>query len=390
MIWFALFVGTAGVFADMYTTQAILPVLGRAFGLAPAVAGLTVSSVVLAVAAGSLVAGPLSDRIGRKPVIVGASALLVVPTLLCGLAPSFGILVALRALQGLLMPGLTSVMIVYVNEQFAVNRRGTAMGIYVSGQVLGGLLARFASAMLTGLLDWRRALIFFALPTAAGALALGRYLPAVPPARGHLGARWSDVGAHLRNRRLLALCVIGFALFFGFIGTFTYLPYYLTGAPFHVPQSSLGLVYLIWGMGVFSPVAGTLAVRIGRRRAIAGSLTLACCGMLITLMPSLPAIVCGLALLALGMFTAIPSVNLLIGEVTTAARGTASALYLCCYYIGGSIGAVVPGLAWERWAWPGVIALCLAMALLALGANGLAARGARQQISAPADLPVEA
>ena len=103
MIWFALFVGTAGVFADMYTTQAILPVLGRVFRLTPAAAGLTVSAVVLAVAAGSLVAGPLSDRIGRKPVIVGASALLVMPTLLCGLAPSFGVLVALRALQGLLM-----------------------------------------------------------------------------------------------------------------------------------------------------------------------------------------------------------------------------------------------------------------------------------------------
>ena len=83
-VWIALFLGTAGVFADMYTTQAILPVLGRAFELPPATAGLTVSAAVLAVAAGSLIAGPLSDRIGRKPVIVGASGLLVVPTLLCG------------------------------------------------------------------------------------------------------------------------------------------------------------------------------------------------------------------------------------------------------------------------------------------------------------------
>ncbi len=368
--WIALFLGTAGVFADMYTTQAILPVLGRAFGLSPAAAGLTVSAVVLSVAGGSLVAGPLSDRIGRKPVIVGSAALLVLPTLLCGLAPAFGLLVALRAVQGLLMPGLTSVMIVYVNEQFEPRQRGAAMGVYVSGQVLGGLLARFASATLTGLWGWRAALLFFAAPTAAGALVLGRYLPGAPrPLRGHLGARWADVGAHLRNPRLLAVCAIGFSLFFGFIGTFTYLPYYLTAPPFRIPPASLGLVYLIWGMGIFSPVAGALAGRVGRPRAIAISLGLACAGMVVTLVPSLPVIVVGLSLLALGMFTAIPSVNLLIGEVTTAAKGTASAIYLCCYYLSGSVGAVVPGLAWERFAWPGVIALCLGMALLALLAD---------------------
>jgi MFS transporter, YNFM family, putative membrane transport protein len=393
-VWIALFLGTAGVFADMYTTQAILPVLGRAFDLPPATAGLTVSAVVLAVAAGSLIAGPLSDRIGRKPVIVGASALLVVPTLLCGLAPTFGLLVAFRALQGLLMPGLTSVMIVYVNERFAVRWRGTAMGIYVGGQVLGGLLARGASATLTALFDWRRALMFFALPTAGGALALGLYLPKAPcPHHGHQDARWldrpfpqeprgpslwDDVATHLRNGRLLATCAIGFALFFGFIGTFTYVPYYLTAAPFCVPQGSLGLVYLVWATGIFSPVAGALAGRMGRLRTIAGSLGLACLGMLLTLIPSLPVIVLGLGLLALGMFTAIPGVNLLIGEVTTVARGTASALYLCCYYIGGSIGAVAPGLAWQHFAWPGVIMLCLCLALAALAADGAMARSAHR------------
>lgn len=377
--WIALCLGTAGVFADMYTTQAILPVLGRDFGLAPAVTGLTISAVVLAVAGGSLIAGPLSDRIGRKPVMVGASALLVVPTLLCGLAPTFGSLVFFRALQGLLMPGLTSVAIVYVNEQFPPRQRGAAMGVYVGGQVLGGLLARGASAALTGLLSWHYALAFFALPTAAGAVVLARYLPASPrPKQGHLGVRWADVGVHLRNRRLLATCAIGFTLFFGFIGTFTYVPYYLTARPFLLPPASLGFIYLVWATGVFSPLAGAWSMRVGRHRAIAASLGLACAGMLITLVPSLPIIVLGLALLAVGMFTAIPSVNLLIGEVTTVAKGTASAIYLCCYYLGGSVGAVVPGLAWERRGWPGVIALCLAMALLALAADATMVRARRR------------
>src|SRR2546423_12147514 len=96
-VWIALFLGTAGVFADMYTTQAILPVLGRAFDLPPATAGLTVSAVVLAVAAGSLIAGPPSDRRRREAGILGARALLVGPTPPVGLAPAVGPPLAFRA-----------------------------------------------------------------------------------------------------------------------------------------------------------------------------------------------------------------------------------------------------------------------------------------------------
>src|SRR5579864_8481142 len=82
-----LLLAPAFVFANMYTTQAILPVFSTDFQISAPTAGLTVSLLVLAVAIGSLFYGPLSDRIGRKPVMVGISFLVIVPTLLCGLAP---------------------------------------------------------------------------------------------------------------------------------------------------------------------------------------------------------------------------------------------------------------------------------------------------------------
>src|SRR5690242_11159521 len=173
----ALFFAPAFIFANMYTTQAILPVLSTDFHISAPTAGLTVSALVLAVAIGSLFYGPLSDRVGRKPVMVAVSFLVVIPTLLCGIAPNFAILVVLRALQGLLMPGLTSVAISYVNEEFAGKGRGLAMGIYVSGLTLGGLFARGGSALLTGLYNWRIAMVVFALPTLVAALCMWRFLP---------------------------------------------------------------------------------------------------------------------------------------------------------------------------------------------------------------------
>src|ERR1051326_1929290 len=273
-----LFLAPAFIFANMYTTQAILPVLSHDFNISAPEAGLTVSLLVLAVAIGSLFYGPLSDRIGRKRVMVGASFLVLIPTLLCTFAPSFAVLVVLRATQGLLMPGLTSVAIPYVNEEFEGKGRGLAMGIYVCGLTLGGLFARVGSAALTGLYDWRIAMEVFALPTLIAALFMWRFLPETKSRKNtraevrpgaFLGQVARDMLLHLHNRRLVGAFVIGFTLFFGLIGTFTYLPFYLTGPAFKLPTVTLGLVYLLWLTGVFSPAAGTIAGRIGTRRAIA-------------------------------------------------------------------------------------------------------------------------
>jgi MFS transporter, YNFM family, putative membrane transport protein len=378
-----LFFAPAFIFANMYTTQAILPVLSLDFHISAPTAGLTVSILVLAVALGSLIYGPLSDRVGRKKVMVGASFLVIIPTLLCGFAPNFSILVLLRTTQGLLMPGLTSVAIPYVNEEFEGKGRGLAMGIYVSGLTLGGLFARVGSAALTGFFNWRIALEAFALPTLVAALIMWKFLPetrknTLTPTTFHRGSFFRqsihDMSLHLRNRRLVGAFTIGFTLFFGFIGTFTYLPYYLTGPTFRLPTIALSLVYLLWLTGVFSPLAGSIAGRIGSRRAIAFSMGLSAIGLLITLIPTLPIVLFGLGLLALGMFSTVPALNLYLGEQATTAKGTAASMYLSLYYFGGSFGAVLPGFALLWAGWPGVAILCLGMVLIALTSDALLCR----------------
>jgi YNFM family putative membrane transporter len=385
----ALFFAPAFIFANMYTTQAILPVLSNDFRISAPTAGLTVSALVLAVAIGSLFYGPLSDRVGRKPVMVAVSFLVVIPTLLCGFAPNFAVLVLLRMLQGLLMPGLTSVAISYVNEEFAGKGRGLAMGIYVSGLTLGGLFARGGSALLTGLYNWRLAMLAFALPTLIAALIMLRFLPETNgkknmrarattklPASLHMDREFfrqtlRDMNLHLHNRRLVGAFIIGFTSFFGFIGIFTYLPFYLTGPNFRLPTIALGLVYLLWLTGAFSPAAGSIAGRIGSRRAIFFSMGLAAVGLLITLIPMLPVVLFGLGMLTIGMFSTVPAVNLYLGEQATTAKGTAASMYLSLYYFGGSFGAVIPGLALIWAGWPGVAFLCLGMVLIAIASDAV-------------------
>src|ERR1700749_3292639 len=124
--------GAAGMFAVMYSTQAILPELSRDFGVTAGQAGVTAPIVILVLAAGAWLWGPLSDRWGRKNTLVLASALVSVPTLASALAPTFGVLLLCRALQGLCMPGLLTVGAPYVVEVFGPRLGGRAVGVSIS------------------------------------------------------------------------------------------------------------------------------------------------------------------------------------------------------------------------------------------------------------------
>ena len=367
-IW-ALYAGTVAAYADMYLTQPILPLLSEEFGVGPARAGLTVSAVVLAIAGAAAFYGPLSDALGRRRVMAGAVGLLSLATLACAFAPSLGALTALRALQGLFVPGMTAVSVAYAGDRF----RAADLA-----RVVGGLLGRVGAGWVTAHLGWRAAFVGFAALTLLAALGLAR---ALSPARvaAPVGFRAATRGmlGHLRSPRLLGAFLVGASLFFGWIGIFTYLPYHLTGR-WGLSTSLVSSVYLVYAAGVLaSPVAGRLAGRIAPRTLIGWGLAVELVGMAAALAGSLPVLVAGLVVLVLGTFTAQAVAPAFVNQSARTAKGGASALYLTFYYLGGTLGSLLPGLAWQAWGWPGVVSACGAAVLLGLVANAtLCARAA--------------
>jgi len=356
----AFLLGSAGMFATMYSTQAILPELSSEFDVSPSTAGLSVSVVVLCVAAGAWVWGPVSDRIGRTRAIRLASWLLVIPTVGVALSPAFGVLLAFRALQGLCMPGLLIVGAPYVVESLVPTIGQRAMGWYVSSLVLGGLVGRVGVALASSVIGWRWAIGLLAVLPLAAALGMHGTLPPAPaPARS--GRPLFSV----LSRPLVAVSVAGGALFFTFVGTFTYVVYRLQAPPFSYGTSVSSLVFLLWLAGGLGPLAGRVAERLGWRRLAAVTTALAAFGLALTLPDRTTAIVLGLACVATGMFTAYTATQLGVSDVARADRGAASALYFSAYYGAGALGAYVPGRAWEAWGWTGVASLGFASLALA-------------------------
>ncbi len=372
----ALYLGTVAVFSDMYITQPILPVLSRQFGILPATAGLSVSAVVLVVALTSSLYGPLGDMLGRKRVMVGSCALLAVPTLLCAVAPSFPALLALRAAQGIFIPGVSAVAVAYIGDRFGGMSLGAAVGGYIAATTAGGLTGRVVSGLITDVTSWRVSFVVFAVFTLAGAATMATMLPAVG---AHAGARWGSayrgMFAHFRDRRLVGAFVIGGTLFFAFIGVFTYLPYYLTAAPFHLSTGLVSSVYIVYLAGtIVSPFAGRWSRYLPRPAIMAGGMVVAALGIALTFVQVLPVIIAGLVVLVVGMFVAQATAPAFVNATAARAKGGASALYLAFYYGGATLGSVLPGIAWQHFGWHGVVATCAASLAIGLAADVLLCR----------------
>jgi YNFM family putative membrane transporter len=364
----AFLLGASGMFASMYSTQAILPELSRDFGVGPARAGLTVSVVVLACAVGVWFWGPLSDRLGRRRTMITSSALLVVPTIAAGLAPTFGALLVCRTLQGLCMPGLLTVGLPYVMEAFGGWLGGGAMGMYVSSLVAGGLVGRVGVALVADVAGWRWGVAGLAVLPAAGALLMLRALPDVGIPVRH-GTMRSALPAQLRNGRLVRTSLAGGCVFFTFVGTFTFVTFRLQDPPFDFGNVASSLVFLLWLLGAVGPFAGRFADRIGWRLAALAAIACAATGLLVSLPTVLATLAVGLGLMTLAMFAGATALQLGVLSAVASDRGAAAALYFCVYYTCGALGAYLPGLAWQAWGWTGVAAcgfgaLAVAVALL--------------------------
>lgn len=356
-----LWIGTVSIISDIYIVQPILPLLSNSFSVSPTTASLALSLTILALSISLLVLGPVSDYIGRKPMMVSTAFLLSVPTLLIAGTTNFSVFLFLRVLQGIFIAGTAAIAMAYITEEFAPATMGRALGIYVSSMVAGGFTGRVLGGIISGAFNWRATFIVFAILTLLSAWIMHRYLP---PSHKFIKSpgfwrSFDSLAGHLTNRRLLGAYMIAFMIFFSFTGAFTYITFYLSAPPFNLSPLSLGLIFTVYITGILSLSAGTLSGRIGRRPVIGAGLLLSAIGVMLTNTYSLPLIISGMFFLCAGIFSAQPAASAFVSDHAKTGKGAATSLYFFSYYIGGSAGAVLPGFLWTSYGWEGVTAACL-------------------------------
>ena len=359
---FLIYLAAFAAFIAMYLPQPILPLLSADFEVSASTAGLLISALVLSVAFMSLVVAPLSDRVGRKPILVGCSLLLALPSLACALATDFSHLVVMRFLQGALVPGVLAVSVAYLSEEFAPRHVPVLVGGYISATVVGGMTSRLLSGAVSDFFDWRWAFGVSSLFSLAVGLVLLVLLPSSSYFRAteNLRGAYRGMAAHLRDSRLVGGYLVGSLLFFAFLGLFTYLPFHLAGPPYHFPPLRIGLIFLVYGAGaISSPLVGRLTRRFQFWKILAGALFVTLTANLLTLAPSTAVLIGALLLLCFANFVVQSTATAFVAATAAHDRAGANALYLFCYYVGGSLGGYLPGLLWPLYGWAGVLALTM-------------------------------
>jgi MFS transporter, YNFM family, putative membrane transport protein len=367
----ALFAAGVATFALIYSTQALLPEFPRAFDVSAAQSTLSVSLTTIGLGIALLVAGPLSEVVGRTRLIHLSLIASAVVGVACAAAPTWEVLLGLRLLQGVALAGLPAVATAYLREELHAGTHARAAGVYIGGTAIGGMTGRLVTGPIADLAGWRWALAAVAAIGLVCSVVVRLLLPAsrnfvpVPARVGELAAMARRA---LGDPALLALYAVGACAVGGFVAVFNALGFRLTSAPFDLGLGAAGLVFLVYPIGTIgSMVAGRLAERFSRRGVVPVGCLIAVAGVLLTLPNSLPVVVVGLAVMTAGFFAVHGVAS---GWVPTRAHaggvasGQAASLYLFAYYLGSSVFGSLTGPAWTVGAWPGVVVLAGALFLV--------------------------
>lgn len=363
-ITLALFLAGLGTFALVYCTQPLLPLLVDDFGVSPASSTLALSVTTISMGVALLIFGPLSDAVGRLTLMRVTLLVAALVAIASAFAPSWGLLLVLRAVVGFAVAGLPAVATAYLREEIHAKWATAATGLYIGGTAIGGMTGRLLTGLLAQDFGWHVALAGIGAMSLVIAIGLGLLLPptrrfvATPLNRTELVDNARRV---LLDRGLLTLYAIGFCLMGAFVAAFNGLSFRLVEPPFDLGVGTASFVFVTYLIGSFSsPWAGRLATRIGSRAVVPASLVVFALGVALTLFDNLTAVVGGVSLIVFGFFAAHGTTS---GWVTARAankgRGTgmAGSLYLAFYYGGSSVCGALAGQAWSVGGWPAVAGL---------------------------------
>lgn len=362
----ALALAGVATFAQLYSTQAVLPLMAHDLKITAAEAALSISLATAGLAITVLPWSFVADRIGRVRAMAIGIAVATLLGLLVPLAPTVPMLMTLRTLEGMALGGIPAIAIAYLNEEVTKVHTALAAGTYVAGTTLGGLAGRLVAGPVGELWGWRAATLAVSLLATVSAVL---FLVLVPrqrrfsptPALGFRGALKTLKG-HSSNPKLVSLYLQAFLLMGGFVAVYNYLGFRLHADPFRLPATVVSLIFLAYLSGtVSSRWAAGLTTRFGRRNVLVAGIAIMSAGLALTLVENLAATLAGLVIFTGGFFAAHSVGSGWTGAIATTGRAQAASLYNLSYYLGSSVIGWAGGLAFQAFGWP---ALALSVIVL--------------------------
>jgi predicted MFS family arabinose efflux permease len=347
----------------------LVPMVAAEFAAPVDMVALIATAFALPYALIQPVLGPVGDAFGKRRIILGCMAALVVALAACAVAPTLDALFAARIASGIAAGGVFPLTLALLGDAVEMDRRQVALSRFLAFAILGQVAGGAMAPLVEPLVGWRGVLWVSAGLAAIGLgvlLAGGRVAETTTSGRFGPAVAIERYGAILRSpvaRMCYAAVAVEGALIFGM---FPYLADILL-ARGHGGPAEAGTAIGLFGAGglLYAALAAWLLGTAGPLRMLWGGGVLAAAGLAATaLAPSAAVLIGAHLVLGFGFFMMHNSIQTRVTEVAPAARGSAVALHAFFFFLGHSLGPILYG--------PAIGAFGSAAALM-VGAVGLAA-----------------
>lgn len=371
IILFALWLLVFSASSQLMIVVAMLPAIGEQLAVSASRQGLLVSVYAVMVGVFALVAGPISDKIGRRRILLAGTGLMTAALALHAFVESYEMLLVVRTLAGIAGGALSGAAVSYVGDYFPYQRRGWANGWVMSGIAAGQIAGVPLGALLAERFGFRTPFLIFAATMAATFLLILKFVPQPDVERDE---RKLSVGNALREYVLLLkepdvriAAAVFSLLFFSMALYITYLPAWLTERVAATPSR---IAWLFFAGGVASVIAGPLVGKfsdtVGRKPLILTSsvgLVILMAGVTFVVREfwlAFPIFFISSALLAARMS---PFQALLSALVKGNKRGALMSLTVSLGQIGFASGAALAGIIYAQLGYRGSTFIGAAVAL---------------------------
>ena len=338
-------------FSTLYIPQPLLPLLASTFDVSAGEAGLLMTVAMLPLAVAPVVYGYFLQAVPAKLMLVVALGLLALNQLCFTLASEFWHLLALRLMQGLLLPAIFTALMTYCASMVPKAMVRRAMGFYIGATILGGFTGRFAGGLFASFFDWHSAFLVMGLLQLLPLILLFRVDTDADINFARLDTR--SVFRVLGNVNYRYMFLALSSVFFVFSGILNNVPFHLQDLDANVTPVVISMLYL--GYLVGAPVSfysESISQRLAdERRGLYLGLAVHAFGLVMLLFVAFHGLVVMMFFLAAGFFLIHALLSGLANHLAPEHKGVVNGLYVSIYYFSGAMGSWLPGYLYEGLGW---------------------------------------
>ena len=350
-------------FSALYAPQPLLPVFSSEFLITKSVAALMTTFTLLPLSFSPFIYGFILESVSARKMIIVSVFLLSMTEILVYFSHSFNTLLAIRLLQGFLIPAVLTSLMTYVSKLSESKKLQKSISLYISATIVGGFLGRAVSGFISYNFGWRYSFFILFISLFLSVFLLLKLKEDVRVSNQKI--KFQDVVSILKIRKIFFSYLGIFFLFSSFAGLLNFLPARVTETYYTSNEFKIGLLYSGYLVGVLmSFFSAKMVARFGYKNIFRWGVGLFFISIWVFFIPSIFVYYMNMFLLCGSMFLVHSSLSGFVNKFGGEKKGILNGLYVSFYYSGGVVGSYFPGVVYEIFGWNAFLSVLIFFSVL--------------------------